>query len=76
MKLMKTALLPLLLIILAGNFAFADENNKNVGTSAFNFLKIQIGARPMAMGGAFPAMVCFPTGDQMEQQPGLTLVIN
>lgn len=31
----------------------ADENNSNVGTSVFNFLKIQAGARPVAMGGAF-----------------------
>jgi len=31
----------------------ADENNSDAGTSAFDFLKIQMGARPMAMGGAF-----------------------
>jgi len=31
----------------------ADENNSRAGTRAFDFLKIQMGARPMAMGGAF-----------------------
>lgn len=31
----------------------ADENNSNVGTSVFDFLKIPAGARPVALGGAF-----------------------
>lgn len=31
----------------------ADENNSNVGTSVFNFMKIDVGARPMSMAGAF-----------------------
>lgn len=31
----------------------ADENNSDVGTSAFNFLKIEVAARPIAMGGAY-----------------------
>ncbi len=42
-----------ILILSLSNAAFAGKDNKNAGTSAFNFLKIQIGARPMAMGGAF-----------------------
>ncbi|MEW5924230.1 MAG: PorV/PorQ family protein, partial [Candidatus Zixiibacteriota bacterium] len=33
--------------------AMADENNSNAGTSVFDFLKIQAGARPVALGGAF-----------------------
>lgn len=33
--------------------ALADENNSSAGTSVFNFLKIDVGARPIAMGGAF-----------------------
>jgi hypothetical protein len=33
--------------------AFAGEDNSKAGTRVFNFLKIQVGARPMAMGGAF-----------------------
>lgn len=33
--------------------AAAGEDNSNVGTRAFNFLKIEVAARPVAMGGAF-----------------------
>jgi hypothetical protein len=33
--------------------AVADENNSNAGTRVFNFLKIPVGARPMAMAGTF-----------------------
>jgi hypothetical protein len=42
-----------IIIFLLSNSVFANENNSKVGTRAFDFLKIQIGARPMAMGGAF-----------------------
>lgn len=35
--------------------SYADENNSNVGTSVFNFLKIDLGARPQAMAGAYTA---------------------
>jgi len=41
-----------ILLVFSG-LAMADENNSNAGTSVFDFLKIQAGARPMAMGGAF-----------------------
>ncbi len=34
----------------------ASENNPDVGTSAFNFLKINTGARAVAMGGAFTGL--------------------
>jgi len=44
--------LSVFLLIFSGA-ALADENNSDVGTSVFDFLKIQTGARPMAMGGAF-----------------------
>jgi len=40
------------LLVFSG-LVMADENNSNAGTSVFDFLKIQAGARPMAMGGAF-----------------------
>ncbi len=43
----------LVLTFMLPNLIFANENNSNVGTRSFNFLKIQIGARPMAMAGAF-----------------------
>ena len=33
--------------------ALADSDNSRVGTRAFNFLKIEVAARPVAMGGAF-----------------------
>jgi hypothetical protein len=36
--------------------ALAGVDNSKVGTSAFDFLKIQIGARPVAMGGAFTGL--------------------
>ncbi len=35
---------------------FAAETNKNAGTSAFPFLKINVGARAVAMGGAFTGL--------------------
>ncbi|UCD93380.1 MAG: PorV/PorQ family protein [Candidatus Zixiibacteriota bacterium] len=41
-----------MLVVISGS-AEADENNSNAGTRVFNFLKIPVGARPMAMGGAF-----------------------
>jgi len=55
MKLHKNILLSavLIVVLLLPGLSLADENNSNVGTRSFNFLKIQIGARPTAMGGAF-----------------------
>ncbi len=47
--------LALLLLIAAPALAIND----NAGTTGFNFLKVGIGARPVALGGAFVAM----TGD-------------
>ena len=38
---------------LMANTSFAGAGNSNVGTRAFNFLKIETSARPTAMGGAF-----------------------
>jgi len=34
----------------------AGKDNDNVGTTVFNFLKIDAGARPMALGGAFTGL--------------------
>lgn len=36
--------------------AMAGKDNDNVGTTVFNFLKIDAGARPMALGGAFTGL--------------------
>jgi hypothetical protein len=33
--------------------SWADSDNSNAGTSAFNFLKIEVTSRPVSMGGAF-----------------------
>nr|MBN2277455.1 PorV/PorQ family protein [candidate division Zixibacteria bacterium] len=41
------------MLLLCSGSLWADENNPDAGTSAFYFLKIPVGARPMAMGGAF-----------------------
>jgi hypothetical protein len=55
MKSYKHLILPglLTLILILPPMVCANENNSNVGTRSFNFLKVSIGARPMAMGGAF-----------------------
>ncbi|MDH4158071.1 MAG: PorV/PorQ family protein [candidate division Zixibacteria bacterium] len=50
-------LLPLLLAVLTFTAAaFGKEINDNAGTSAFPFLKINVGARAVAMGGAFTGL--------------------
>lgn len=41
---------------LLASLATADDVNKNAGTSAFPFLKINPGARSVAMGGAFTGL--------------------
>ncbi len=40
------------LILIAASL-WGGSDNSNVGTSAFNFLKIEVTARPVSMGGAF-----------------------
>ena len=40
-------------IILAAGSGLGKDISTNAGTSAFPFLKINVGARPVAMGGAF-----------------------
>ncbi|PKK82144.1 MAG: hypothetical protein CVT49_15255 [candidate division Zixibacteria bacterium HGW-Zixibacteria-1] len=45
--------IPAAILFIFAGAVLADENNSNVGTSVFDFLKIQAGARPVAMGGAF-----------------------
>jgi hypothetical protein len=49
----KVALILTVLMLAGPATVLADNINKKAGTSAFSFLKIDIGARPMAMGGAF-----------------------
>lgn len=41
------------ILLVSSSSVLADEDNSKVGTRVFSFLKIPIGARPMAMGGAF-----------------------
>ena len=51
-------LLPLVLILafLPLGFAEAKDVNSDAGTSGFSFLKINVGGRPVAMGGAFTGL--------------------
>ncbi len=46
----------LLAILLVSGAATAGDINSNAGTSAFPFLKINIGARAVSMGGAFTGL--------------------
>ena len=57
MKIPKTALICLILIFVSLGFSFTK-----VGTTAAPFLKIECGARPVAMGGAFVALANDPSG--------------
>ena len=45
-----------ILLLVAPAGAFAKDINANAGTSAFPFLKINVGARAVAMGGAFTGL--------------------
>jgi hypothetical protein len=51
----KISTITAILIVLFGfNISLqADSDNSRVGTRAFNFLKIEVAARPVSMGGAF-----------------------
>jgi hypothetical protein len=42
--------------VLLGGSATAAETNSSAGTSGFSFLKINVGARAVAMGGAFTGL--------------------
>lgn len=46
----------LALVLIGFSGATAKDVNENAGTSAFSFLKINQGARPVAMGGAFTGL--------------------
>jgi len=53
---LKTILITSLTVILVFSFSsisLAGVDNSKVGTRAFNFLKIEISARPVSMGGAY-----------------------
>jgi hypothetical protein len=52
----RASLLAVCLLAVAGVPGTAKSVNKNAGTSSFPFLKINIGARPVAMGGAFTGL--------------------
>lgn len=45
----------IVLLAVAGSTVFAQGNSDKNGTTAAQFLKIGVGARPMAMSGAFAA---------------------
>jgi hypothetical protein len=53
---MKTSLIPFVLICGMLTISPIGAVSKNVGTSGAAFLKIDVGARPAAMGGAFTAV--------------------
>jgi len=44
------------IVLLAFSSSFGREINKNAGTSAFSFLKINVGARAVSLGGAFTGL--------------------
>ncbi|MCP4685374.1 MAG: PorV/PorQ family protein [bacterium] len=46
----------LIMAVLAIGSVQAGEVNSSAGTSAFSFLKINVGARPVALGGAFTGL--------------------
>jgi hypothetical protein len=54
------SLLVVLLSITVVAPAFAGDVNSKAGTSAFPFLKIPVGARAVAMGGAFTGLANWP----------------
>ena len=69
----------LLAFVLVGGTAAADINS-NAGTSAFAFLKINTGARPVALGGAYTglandenALYYNPAGVASLDRPGFIL---
>src|SRR3989337_499807 len=53
---MKKLLFCIPALFLAFNFAVGQSNNSKTGTTVFPFLKNGIGARPLAMGGAFTGL--------------------
>lgn len=53
---MKRLLTGVLTLFFFFNFAFGASNNSKVGTKVYPFLKNGIGARPLAMGGAFTGL--------------------
>ncbi|MGE5693069.1 MAG: PorV/PorQ family protein [Candidatus Zixiibacteriota bacterium] len=53
---MKKLLVSILLPLFLSGSAYGASNNENVGTKVYPFLKNGIGARPLAMGGAFTGL--------------------
>jgi len=59
MSIQRSHLLRGIILLIAGlaiGSVRAGEPNSNAGTSAFSFLKINVGARPVALGGAFTGL--------------------
>lgn len=52
----RAAIVTVGVLAMAGMSGFAKSVNSDAGTSSFPFLKINIGARPVAMGGAFTGL--------------------
>jgi len=55
-NLIRDILIAATIISVTATITTAKEINDNVGTSSFNFLKINVGARAVAMGGAFTGL--------------------
>ncbi len=52
----RQSLIVIMTILIICTVISAKEINSNVGTSSFNFLKINVGARAVSMGGAFTGL--------------------
>ncbi|SYZ72567.1 conserved exported hypothetical protein [Candidatus Zixiibacteriota bacterium] len=57
----KTIFFTLAVILILTQLAAAAVSNSNSGTRSFNFLKIEVVARPTAMGGAFTGVADDPS---------------
>ncbi|MBU0982780.1 MAG: PorV/PorQ family protein [candidate division Zixibacteria bacterium] len=55
-RILRPLLLSLFIVMLGSSVGLAGDINADAGTSAFPFLKINMSARPVAMGGAFTGL--------------------
>jgi len=57
----KTGLVVAAILFLIATGAFGGDINKKAGTTGFSFLKLGVGARAVALGGAYTSMVGDPS---------------
>lgn len=57
----KTGLAVAAVLFLVATGAYGGDINKNAGTTGFSFLKLGVGARAVALGGAYTSMVGDPS---------------